>query len=330
MTSKKSVDLAYCVELRRNVYIDEARSEFFYQSAHKDFHFLCTDPGCLQPDGNRTQILATHYKLSPNEATPQAPCFRHFPKQNHAPHCVWLQEEEILTRDKLPQEKQDDYLGRIVKAKQHNRVDVFIRPGSENGNQLQENNSENTKTNTKLATGEHQVRTAKWPSNDPIRTTSLLETLVTAFVSLHTQRNDGKITEEEFFRASFTIRNEGEKLYYQFFRKISYIEKNPAFDGVLIGRVLGTNEYYETVKFYGKGFRLVLQEKINNKPVRLYMDSKTLEAYRYRNNFYDILKQRDTNDIKIYLINAAFQETEHAIEINLPSPACLSMRLMPK
>lgn len=43
-----SVYLAYCEELGRDVYIDEARIEFHGQNIHSSFSFFCSDPSCVQ------------------------------------------------------------------------------------------------------------------------------------------------------------------------------------------------------------------------------------------------------------------------------------------
>lgn len=92
MTKEIKISRAYCVELGRNVEIEEAHYESVKDGQpHKIFNFLCTDPVCQQR-GVRVIGVAYHQVFSQRKVTPY---FRRERKnkQNlneHHEECEWF------------------------------------------------------------------------------------------------------------------------------------------------------------------------------------------------------------------------------------------------
>ncbi|WP_037587428.1 hypothetical protein [Stenoxybacter acetivorans] len=60
-----SIDIAFCIELNKNMDIEEAGMEYLALDAdkRKKFHFYCADSECKQYDGTRTQLSSVNLEF---------------------------------------------------------------------------------------------------------------------------------------------------------------------------------------------------------------------------------------------------------------------------
>lgn len=325
-----SVYLAYCEELGRDVYIDEARIEFHGQNIHSSFSFFCSDPSCVQTytqEGgiqktHRTQMIATYYNLPLDEKTKITPCFRHFPGQEHNETCIWM--NGGLKEPSLPEkENNESNKEKITLQESEGRIDIFYRPPTTlfKPQETAESHSEPIVTErevTKDPTGENRQR-------KNLRTTYLLETLVTMYLRNQTKRDKGEITEEDFNLLSFNIKGEGDYYYRDFFRFFEDVWNNPDFNGVYMGRA--------RLKEYGAGFKLFFNAPIQGsrddeeKNASLYVGPEKMNEYRYRNNFRTVISRKnDMQYIKVFFMAPVFKEYRTVIAIEIPNLLNLSLQ----
>lgn len=320
------MDLAYCEELRRNVYIDEARLEYFaLKSRYSEFHFVCSDPGCVQPDGRRTQVTATHYRTPPEEATGQSPTFRLYPNRKHTENCVWFDEQALAVRPRQPGESERQYQSRILNSKILDRIDIFERPSANPPEKAADSGSSTTNSEEKRSAAGCGGSGYGNAPRTTFRRTGLLESLVTCYLRNQEQKQQKKLTEEEFKQIGFTIPGEGRKQLCYFFMRLENAWNRQDFNGVYIAEV------YD-VRRFGTGFKLFLKSKINGKTPTLYIDKSLMDKDRYRNNFETVLDsfKRKEVGMKAYFMAPQFEEREKTLDIAIPSLRFLSLRLLGK
>ncbi|ATD64921.1 hypothetical protein ACFPVS_09750 [Neisseria weixii] len=273
------MDIAYCVELGKKVYIDDARREFANQSLHEKFHFLCSDPCCCQENGKRTQIQATHYTTPLNESTKQTPTFKLYPRQHHSNNCDWIKDALYSQQARKPGESVEQYQQRVFKQKLIHRIDIFERP-TETDNAaiiIADDAPSDFESSSPNSSGSSSAKRSASSLGLISRRSNQLENLVRMYIE-----NKKKLSDEEFEQVTFEIPGEGIQRLCWFFRRFYKVWDNTRFNGVYIAEV-------SKLERFGKGFKLTFNKRIENKYVTLYMDSHQMKTYCYRRTFEDIL-----------------------------------------
>lgn len=257
------IDVAYCVELKRVVDIQEACAAFFNQDEHEKFHFLCSDEECRhsRPAGVRVTAV-NHYRL-PTEQQ-KSPHYREL--DPHVENCYWkeleraLDEEEDLPTPPDEKEKARRRVARKVKS----LITKFIVP-------VDEKDSEN---GSRITTEIDQIRR----DPDPHRrrkalrqyarglgaTATSLESLVSCFEELR------DIDELE---QTLAVEGVGRFTFRQIFRHVK------------LGPTSRFAVYYGGARLqdkrYGKsGFVLKFLDAIEQKPLTIYVSPETIRRYR--------------------------------------------------
>ena len=87
----KRIALAYCVQLERVISIASARREYFSQAEpRKRFDFLCSSEACR---AQGIKVSASNYDKLPQD-TRKAAHFSKFPHSTHLPDCEWFVEDD--------------------------------------------------------------------------------------------------------------------------------------------------------------------------------------------------------------------------------------------
>lgn len=96
MSKHLRIDVAYCVELKKIVDIQEACSEFFNQEEHKKFHFLCSDERCRSSREGGVRVTAVNHYRIPSEQH-MSPHYREH--DEHAEECYWKELDRALDEE---------------------------------------------------------------------------------------------------------------------------------------------------------------------------------------------------------------------------------------
>ena len=313
-----SVDMAHCVELNQDVYINEARMAFHAQNQHAEFNFVCTDPSCIQPNGQRTQMTALYYQLPPEETTIKKPTFRHYPGQPHTAECVWTREKNDTSLPKQEDETEQEYKQREIRRKLDDVVEVFIRPKDASDLFAAIDKKKEKQNNNKNV--HHNAHVPQKSETHKFRTTGILDTLVTFYLHSKQKMLDGLITKDEFEQLTLKVKNENSYCYREFFKPFDLAWSQSGFNGVYIGQAI--NAFVSNL-----GFGLFFLEKINNKSVALYVKTEQMKEYRYKNNLLNIIREKKEDGIIMaYFMNPQFIEHKDMIEITIPDPRHISLK----
>ncbi|WCD77764.1 ATPase [Pseudomonas sp. TUM22785] len=275
MPTKAPITRAYCVQLDEVLSIAEARRAFFsLPEPRSRFDFLCSSEACRTLG---TKVTAANYDKQPNE-TYKAAHFRENPHSSHAPDCEWMADEEDEDAEgKLPGESEAEARQRHARRKLHDYIDVFEPP-------VERARPSADKPDTPTAPARKPTGTpdeAPAPRNEKKsvnQRTSSLERLVECYRQARLELGN-----DEFKAMRLRVVGEGEMPLGAYFKAIKYAKLGTA-NRVLQGGAL-------LVDRYGSGFKLKFYDRIDNKPVFLYISKEQMDAYRFKGYLDGLLRE---------------------------------------
>lgn len=329
----ESLEYAYCVELGKQVNIEEAGMEYLAQQGNSTqrFSFFCPDPNCRQANGNRTQITAVNlhhvdfdYNRNNTEKFSKCPYFRLFPKQHHSISCKAIEHSSsvsnMATSSVMSSHNHEKHF------KNNLLIDIFQRNQQLQATQKHSSTRQEViKPITEVCNTTRQSDTGK---NYSQNSTGLLNVLVGSYLKLKALLKNQDITYEEYLSRSLIIQGEGTRTYDSFFKKYTYASKLKNYNGVIYGnctvRKVDSGWY---LNFYDK---IRLEENSPLKKVSVFIRLSDLEKYRYRNNILQILNEhsnRSGSYIQAFFIDFKFVEHEKYISIRIPDLNKLAVRV---
>ncbi|MHB0926253.1 MAG: hypothetical protein ACYC1F_07105 [Gallionellaceae bacterium] len=263
------IDVAYCVELSRNVDIQDACAEFFNQNKYERFSFLCSDETCRnsRPGGVRVTAV-NHYRL-PSELL-KSPHYREL--DQHADNCYWKELDRALDDDGLslgsPNNLEDEAekARRRLMRKVKRLISKFIIPP--------DGEDDNGTGRINIVAAElDRIRREANPKlrREALRqyaqgigaTATSLESLVSCFEEL-------KDLDE--LEQVFTVEGKGSFTFRQAFRHVK------------LGATSRFAVYYGGAKLqpkrYGQGFVLKFIDQLEQKPITIYISPDALQCFR--------------------------------------------------
>lgn len=285
MPTKAPITRAYCVQLDEVLSIAEARRAFFsLPEPRSRFDFLCSSEACRALG---TKVTAANYDKQPNE-TYKAAHFRENPHSAHAPDCQWMADEEDEDAEgRLPGESEAEARQRHARRKLHDYIDVFEPPVEQARPSTDKSDTPTAPARKPAGTPEKapSQRTEKKAIN---QRTNSLERLVECYRQARLELSD-----EEFKAMRLRVVGEGEMALGAYFKAIRYARLGSA-NRVLQGGAL-------LVDRYGSGFKLKFYDRIDNKPVFLYIAKEQMDAYRFR-GYLDGLLREEVDYFRVYAI----------------------------
>jgi len=127
------IDLAYCIELKRVVDIQEACQAFAARANRNisSFHFLCEDGKCRYSNSRGVRVSApNHWRVPQENVEFTSPHFRKL--DEHSSECVWSQMHEAAEEEAQDGDETPDIV-RVRRALQTRLITRFIIPDADEG-----------------------------------------------------------------------------------------------------------------------------------------------------------------------------------------------------
>jgi hypothetical protein len=250
------------------------------------FDFLCSEEACRALGA---KITATNYDKHPQD-THKAAHFSLNPRYSHADTCEWIIDHDEEGPDgRLRGESEDDARRRRAKSKLDDYIDAFDpmleAKASDAIDEISD--SDQVEARTVLNRSADRPTTARASKDNK---TSDFERLVESYRQAKKELDD-----EEFRSLKLRIKGQGEVSLRWYFQHIKYA-KLGATDRVLMG---GGDLL---AKRYGKGFKIQFRDKIDDKPVFLYISSEQMMGYKSQRYIEDLLSLADT--VRFYTVFA--------------------------
>lgn len=197
----------------------------------------------------------------------QAAHFRHWVGDAHLPGCGWLNDEESYGL--LPGETEEAARQRRLRRKLTYFVTIFDpRPVADESDSGEARNGSDG--GDKAAGGSTRPRGPRETCDEPGQTRSRdLERLVNNF-----REAKETLTREDLESLEIRVVNAGQLRLVDYFVSITRAQQ------VSDSRVAFGGAWF--VKDYGQGFKLCFYDKIDGRPVYLYVSPEQMTAYRYR------------------------------------------------
>lgn len=257
----KRIALAYCVQLDRVISIASARREYFSQAEpRKRFDFLCSSEGCR---AQGIKVSASNYDKLPQD-TRKAAHFSKFPHSTHLSDCEWFVEED---EDALrPGESAEDAGQRRIRDKLDAYVEEFDPAIAEEAAPPQADPDTEEHPPASAAVRADAPAAPRQRTQRPRRTRDF-ELLVDTF-----RQARAELPAEEFKQLDIRISGLGRIALRAYFQHIGYATPGSA------GKVFYGGA--DLVRRYGapsrpQGFRFKFRDRIDGKPVFLYVAPET-------------------------------------------------------
>ncbi|WP_211845339.1 hypothetical protein [Pseudomonas aeruginosa] len=274
----KRIALAYCVQLDRVISIASARREYFSQAEpRKRFDFFCSSEGCR---AQGIKVSASNYDKLPQD-TRKAAHFSKFPHSTHLSDCEWFVEEDALR----PGESAEDAGQRRIRDKLDAYVEEFDPAIAEEAAPPQADPDAEGQPPASAAVRTDAPAAPRQRTQRPRRTRDF-ELLVDTF-----RQARAELPAEEFKQLDIRISGLGRIALRAYFQHIGYATPGSA------GKVFYGGA--DLVRRYGapsrpQGFRFKFRDRIDGKPVFLYVAPETLQGYPHRRYLEDILGCAET------------------------------------
>ncbi|SQF96821.1 Uncharacterised protein [Paucimonas lemoignei] len=272
MKANKSITRAFCVELQQELSIAAARREYFSMESPQRFEFLCSTEACRTLGA---KITGVNYAVKPQEQlTFVSAHYRANPRYEHHPDCEWVGED---SEDETPaiDEPEEATTLRKARRKLDDYIDIFEPSIKE-------------KPEPAAASPKDPTPSAKPDSPNPPRAageaakqlrgvtrTHNLERLVDSY-----RQARATLSAEELALLKLRVASQGEVSLRAYFRQIKYAQLGDN------GRVLFGGG---TVERFGLGFRFKYFDRLQGKPVFLYVSPAQMQAYRSRRYISELL-----------------------------------------
>lgn len=269
MSRTLRIDVAYCVELGRNVDIQEACAEFFYQNQYDRFSFLCSDETCRKSKPNGVRVIGVnHYRL-PSELI-KSPHYRE--QDSHAYDCYWEELDRALNDEDLSSDATNGLDDEIEKnrlrliRKVKRLISKFIIPtDGGNDNRTVGFNALDAELNRIRRNNDPALRRKAFRqyAQGTGATTTSLESLVSCFEELR---------DLDELEQTLAIDGNGSFTFRQGFRHVR------------LGPTSRFAIYYGGAKLqskrYGKGFVLKFIDELEQRPISIYISPEALQRFR--------------------------------------------------
>ncbi len=288
MKANLSITRAFCVELQQELSISAARREYFsLEEPRQRFEFLCSTQACRALGA---KVTGVRYDVKPQEqVTFVSAHFRANPRYEHDPDCEWVGDAE-------PEQDQalDDQTGSVASERRARRklddyVDVFdpaIRQKPE-PQALSTRPDNNAVTAPEGPESGHKADKRLKPARGLTRTHNL-ERLVDSY-----RQARATLSKDELALLRLQVPGLGEIPLRAYFRPIKYARLGDNGQ-VLLGGGL--------VERFGQGFRFKYFDRLNGKPVFLYVSPAQMQAYRSRRYINELLSHAD--EVKFFTLYA--------------------------
>ncbi len=309
------IERAYCVELEKIITADAARREFLsINTPPRRFNFLCADERCRAAG---TRVSGVSYRVAAQEHEKYRTA--HFRRwDDHTADCS-EGAENMDEVDEGTNESVEEGLRRQARRKLTDFVDIFDpRPGHASPT------GDHAVNRLQACGSSHGGESGRLEQRDISGTVGLtrtryLEKLVDTFLEARS-----KLSDEEFVALRVHVINVGEISLRDYFCQI----KGASFatcDRVLYGGAM-------LVKRYGAGFKLKFFDNVEGLPAFLYVSSKTLVGYRYKQYLNHILSHADAvNYFRVFAIGKLHQgPSKKSVDLTIMDLRHLAIILPPK
>lgn len=288
MKANKSITRAFCVELQQELSIAAARREFFSQEEPRQrFEFLCSTPACRKLGA---KVTGVRYNVKPQDnPTFVSAHFRANPHSDHHPDCEWIEDSDDENQPPTDVEETEPQ-ARLRKAKRKldDYIDVFDpaikMPAKE---QTKDSAAKPVPSPAADAQLPAEAMPPKAARQSETRTNNL-ERLVDSF-----RQAKAHLSIEDFKLLTLKIPGQGELALRSYFRHIKYAQPGQN-ERVLYGGGL--------VERYGLGFKFKFFDRLDGKPVTLYVSPAQMKAYRSSRYISELLSHAE--EVKFFTVYA--------------------------
>lgn len=301
------IDLAYCIELKKNVDIYHACLEFSKQDEHEKFHFLCSDPSCRNSKPHGVRITAVNHQYLPeDEDVFKSPHYRKW--DDHISDCEWSIINTILA-EPTQAETENAYQYKLSK-KVKRLITRFIVPDGNENSDTQESELQTIRTEKNPEVKKNRLR--KYIKEAGSTATSM-EALVSCYEELKLLNSLDEV---------ITIVGHGKTSFREFFQQIRFAPKNTF--AIMHG---GARLY----KRYGAGFSLNFIDRYGDKPVNLYVSTDQIRnsafGPRLARMVDELERQKGRNPyLRVYWLGG-FTDKEKHYNVHLDSLSHVVFRI---
>lgn len=283
MKSNKRITHAYCEEAKAILPITGARQFYFSRPERGSLHFFCSTETCRN---RKVKVTGVNYYIPPQEeSNHQVAHYKANPVDEHDPSCEWVEFEGALTQGSG--ESTEQFVERKAKRKLNDYIDYFDPKGTDGENEA---GPEGVATGAGMGVAGRLPRSGGGSSKARHATNSLER-----LVQYYREAKDS-LAKEEFEALTLNVKGRSVIPLRTYFRsmKCARLGEN---DWVLIGGA--------RYKEYGKGFRFDFFDKHQERPISLYVDSKAIEAYRFRRYWRELFKQAgNVKYFRVYVLGS--------------------------
>lgn len=297
MSTKTKITYAYCLNLNRNVTIDEAYNESTATVPSRIFKFSCIDSRCRD---RGVEITAVGYDKLPSQRKVSCHFKQHSSplKKNHHPDCELIQSSTYneFHGTYHDETNEEAHLRRSRHKKLNDLIDIYIP--------INKNNSENN-TSPQEKIDKPDIQHTSFHNNlkkPPNNASNLNKTSSLSRFVRHYHQMTKKLTPDELNKTKVNIRGLGSITYPEYFQFFPLVWNDTSFSGIQHGKI--KTKY---IKKYGSGFKLFFLGKINKKTVSIYISPEQINQYRNRNEILDIINKSDSfSSITAYFITDTY------------------------
>jgi hypothetical protein len=286
MKTSKSITRAFCVELQAELSIVAARREYFSMEPPRTrFNFLCSTEACR---ARGVKITGVRYDVKPQEhPTFVAAHFRANPHYTHDAECEWVDEDAASDDQAIPGETEAEATLRKAKLKLDDHIDVFdpsIKERPKSG-----------PSPVVAADVPDPKPSAPAPQPRSVDSTKPRETRTHNFERLvdSVRQAQAQLTKEEFNLLALRVPGQAETTLRAYFRHIKFAqvgdERRVLYGGGLVER-------------YGAGFKFKFFDRLQAKPVTLYVSPAQMQAYRSSRYISELLSHAE--DVRFFTMFA--------------------------
>lgn len=287
MKANKTITRAFCVELQQELSIAAARREYFSMETPRRFEFLCSTPACRRLGA---KITGVRYDVKPQDnPTFVSAHFRANPHYDHHADCEWIEDSDDENQTP-PDIEETEPQARLRKAKRKldDYIDVFDpsikAPAKEQSKDRAAKAVPLPVTDDTLPAEPAQLKAA---GQRETRTNNL-ERLVDSF-----RQAKAQLSTDDFKLLTLKVPGQGELALRSYFRHIKYAQ--PGHNNrVLYGGGL--------VERYGLGFKFKFFDRLECKPVTLYVSPAQMKAYRSSRYISELLSHAE--EVKFFTVYA--------------------------
>lgn len=293
MPTETKITRAYCIELEKNLTINEA----YYESTknglpHKKLSFLCTDKNCQE---RGVKIIGVVYDKLPSERK-VVPYFRRDHKGiDHHNECEWFLNHQYYAYENMHEnETEDEAKIRRIKYKLNDIIELYD-PSSKKTIKTEESDLLNLSEKLNY----NYLKETKQNEDFQKRLYRNSTTVFNRLVQHHYDLQKTFTSIEDFKKIKLYVVGIGETTWFEYFRVVKYISLNnqDKMPKITFGWI------NKNIKRYKTGFKIYLISKINNHSVSLYIPSIQIDKYKHRKHILDILEKKDTfSKITAYFI----------------------------